>query len=314
MAAPSPHQEHEHGAGVLQTGTQGSHQNIHHAPATRADITGQTHHAHDSGGADHSVSGHDKHAGHSVDMFRQKFWGTLPLSIPTVIWGPMIQHWFEYEAPGGPVATRWIPAVFGTLVFGYGGWVFIRGAVNKIRDRLPGMMTLISLAITVAFGFSLAVTFGFPGSDLWWELATLVTIMVLDGAGHFDSQRPGAVDGSGDDTCPDLFAVGPRFTRQQCRSASMSSAIKGSASGLDANSKRTLWRFCRLPGIAAQHETTTLPFSPSKRRGLTCTRWVYQPFRSSCRTESIARIIISYACPVAGRGLRHLAVKLSISE
>jgi P-type Cu2+ transporter len=186
MADPSPHNEHEHGAGVLQTGTHGSHPNIQHAPATSADVTGHTHHAHDAAGADHGVSGRDKHAGHSVDMFRQKFWGTLLLSIPTVIWGPMIQHWFGYEAPGGPVATRWIPAVFGTLVFGYGGWVFIRGAAHEIRDRLPGMMTLISLAITVAFGFSLAVTFGFPGSDLWWELATLVTIMVL---GHWVEMR-----------------------------------------------------------------------------------------------------------------------------
>jgi Cu2+-exporting ATPase len=119
-------------------------------------------------------------------MFRRKFWGTLLLSIPTVIWAPMIQHWFAYEAPGGPAASRWIPAVFGTLVFAYGGWVFIQGAVNEIRDRLPGMMTLISLAISVAFGFSLAVTFGFPGSDLWWELATLVTIMVL---GHWVEMR-----------------------------------------------------------------------------------------------------------------------------
>ena len=119
-------------------------------------------------------------------MFRQKFWGTLLLSIPTVIWAPMIQHWFGYEAPGGPVSSRWIPAVFGTLVFGYGGWVFIQAALSEIRDRLPGMMTLISLAITVAFGFSLAVTFGFPGSDLWWELATLVTIMVL---GHWVEMR-----------------------------------------------------------------------------------------------------------------------------
>jgi Cu2+-exporting ATPase len=186
MADSSPHQEHEHAAGVLQTGTHGSHPHTQHAPATSADVTGHTHHAHDSGGADHGVSGHDKHAGHSADMFRQKFWGTLLLSIPTVIWGPMIQHWFGYEAPGGPVASRWIPAVFGTLVFGYGGWVFIQGALNELRDRLPGMMTLISLAITVAFGFSLAVTFGFPGSDLWWELATLVTIMVL---GHWVEMR-----------------------------------------------------------------------------------------------------------------------------
>jgi P-type Cu2+ transporter len=139
-----------------------------------------THDVHDA------AAGHDKHAGHSVEMFRQKFWGTFLLSIPTVIWAPMIQHWFGYEAPGGPAASRWVPALFGTLVFAYGGWVFVKGAISEIRDRLPGMMTLISLAISVAFVFSLAVTFGFPGSDLWWELATLVTIMVL---GHWIEMR-----------------------------------------------------------------------------------------------------------------------------
>jgi Cu2+-exporting ATPase len=119
-------------------------------------------------------------------MFRQKFWGTLLLSIPTVIWAPMIQHWFDYTAPGGAAASRWVPAIFGTLVLAYGGWVFIQGAIGELRARLPGMMTLISLAISVAFVFSLAVTFGFPGSDLWWELATLVTIMVL---GHWIEMR-----------------------------------------------------------------------------------------------------------------------------
>jgi Cu2+-exporting ATPase len=98
----------------------------------------------------------------------------------------MIQHWFGYEAPGASAASRWIPAIFGTLVFAYGGSVFISGAIDEIRDRLPGMMTLISLAICVAFAFSLAVTLGFPGSDLWWELTTLVTIMVL---GHWIEMR-----------------------------------------------------------------------------------------------------------------------------
>ena len=136
----------------------------------------ETHGDHGSG---HRAGGHDEHAGHSIEMFRQKFWGTLLLSIPTVIWAPMTQHWFSFEAPGGSLASRWVPAIFGTLVFGYGGWVFVQGARNEIRERLPGMMTLISLAIGVAFIFSLAVTFGFPGSDLWWELATLVAIMVL---------------------------------------------------------------------------------------------------------------------------------------
>jgi len=133
---------------------------------------------------EHAV--HDKHAGHSVEMFRQKFLGTLLLTIPTVIWAPMIQEWFGYEAPGGPEASRWISALFGTLVFAYGGWIFIRGAVGELRARLPGMMTLIALAISVAFVFSLAVTFGFPGMDLWWELGTLVTVMVL---GHWIEMR-----------------------------------------------------------------------------------------------------------------------------
>ncbi|HYS56505.1 MAG TPA: heavy metal translocating P-type ATPase, partial [Thermoanaerobaculia bacterium] len=74
----------------------------------------------------------------------------------------------------------------GTLVFAYGGWVFIKGAVGELADRRPGMMTLIALAIGVAFTFSLAVTFGFPGMDLWWELATLIAIMVL---GHWIEMR-----------------------------------------------------------------------------------------------------------------------------
>ena len=147
---------------------------------------GHDQHAHGAHRDHSSIGRHDRHAGHSVEMFRQKFWGTLGLSIPTVLWAPMIQHWFHYQAPGGAVAARWIPAVFGAAVFGYGGRVFLTGAIGEIRDRLPGMMTLISLAISVAFLFSLAVTFGFPGSDLWWELATLVTIMVL---GHWIEMR-----------------------------------------------------------------------------------------------------------------------------
>jgi Cu2+-exporting ATPase len=107
-------------------------------------------------------------------MFRDKFWGTLLLSIPTIIWAPMIQHWFGYEAPGGAAASRWIPAIFGTLVFSHGGFVFIKGAIGELQDRLPGMMTLISLAISVAFVFSLAVTLGFlvricGGSSRRWS-------------------------------------------------------------------------------------------------------------------------------------------------
>jgi len=158
-----------------------AHRDVARPPAS------ETHHARHGAHADHEAhAGHDRHAGHSVEMFRRKFWGTLLLSIPTVIWAPMIQHWLRYEAGGGATASRWIPAVFGTLVFAYGGWVFIKGAIGELSDRRPGMMTLIGLAITVAFVFSVAVTLGYPGMDLWWELATLVTIMVL---GHWIEMR-----------------------------------------------------------------------------------------------------------------------------
>src|SRR6476661_6797945 len=128
---------------------------------------------------------HDKHAGHSVSMFRDKFWGSVLLTIPTVVWSPMVQDWLGFTAPAFP-GSRYLPAVFGSILFLYGGLVFLRGAVQEIRDRLPGMMTLISLAITVAFAFSLAVTLGVPGMDLWWELATLITIMIL---GHWIEMR-----------------------------------------------------------------------------------------------------------------------------
>ncbi|MEO7217367.1 MAG: heavy metal translocating P-type ATPase, partial [Gemmatimonadaceae bacterium] len=118
-------------------------------------------------------------------MFRDKFWITLLLTLPTLVWGHMLQSALGYAAPQFPGA-RWIPAVFGTAVFVYGGTPFLKGAVREIRDRLPGMMTLISLAIMVAFAFSVAVLLGFPGMPLWEELATLVTIMLL---GHWLEMR-----------------------------------------------------------------------------------------------------------------------------
>jgi Cu2+-exporting ATPase len=133
----------------------------------------------------HEAGAHDRHAGHSVEMFRDKFWITLFLTLPTLVWSDMIQGWLGFSAPAFPGVT-YIPAAFGTAVYLYGGWVFLAGGIREVRDRLPGMMTLISLAITVAFAFSLAVTFGYPGDPLWWELATLVTIMLL---GHWIEMR-----------------------------------------------------------------------------------------------------------------------------
>src|SRR6266446_7135254 len=129
--------------------------------------------------------GHDAHAGHSVGMFRDKFWVSLLLTLPTLVWGHMLQRAFRYTAPHFP-GSDWIPAAFGTAVFAYGGWVFIQGAAREMKARLPGMMTLISLAISVAFVFSAVVTLGYPGMPLWEELATLVTIMLL---GHWIEMR-----------------------------------------------------------------------------------------------------------------------------
>ncbi len=154
-----------------------------------------THHAHDQHhGHVHAgpreahhgpAAAHDRHAGHTVEMFRNRFWLTLLLTVPTVIWSGMIQQWFGFTAPRF-AGSSYIPAVFGAAVYFYGGSVFLQGGFRELRDRLPGMMTLIALAITVAFAYSLAVTLGVEGMDLWWELATLVTIMLL---GHWIEMR-----------------------------------------------------------------------------------------------------------------------------
>jgi Cu2+-exporting ATPase len=139
--------------------------------------------------------GHDQHAGHSVAMFRDKFWLTLLLTLPVVAWSGEVQHWLGYTAPTFP-GSQYIPAFLGTIVFLYGGSVFIRGARGELADRRPGMMTLISLGIVVAFAASLAATIGFFAIDVWWEVATLITVMLL---GHWlemkaIAQARGALD------------------------------------------------------------------------------------------------------------------------
>jgi len=128
-------------------------------------------------------------------MFRDKFWLSFALTIPVVFWSTDVQHWLGYTAPSFP-GSKFIPAILGTVVFVYGGLVFVRGAWGELADHKPGMMTLISLAIVVAFGTSLAATFALFEIDVWWEVASLITIMVL---GHWlemraISQARGALD------------------------------------------------------------------------------------------------------------------------
>ena len=173
-----PHDSHDHSHGPREPAATARHAEPGHPEHPEQHLA----HAH----AQHAKHGaHDKHAGHNVAMFRKKFWVSLALTIPTLVWGHMLQRAFGYTAPYF-AAAMWIPPVFASAVFVYGGWVFIQGAIRELRDRLPGMMTLIALAISVAFVFSAAVTLGFPGMPLWEELSTLVTIMLL---GHWIEMR-----------------------------------------------------------------------------------------------------------------------------
>ena len=129
--------------------------------------------------------GHDRHEGHSVAMFRDKFWLSLALTVPVVLLSHDIQMWLGYEILMLP-GLEYVPAILGTIIFLYGGLVFLRGAQGELADRQPGMMTLISLAIVVAFVTSWAGTLGFFEVEIWWELSTLITIMLL---GHWLEMR-----------------------------------------------------------------------------------------------------------------------------
>ena len=132
-------------------------------------------------GHDHQA-GHDKHAGHTPEMFRDRFWFSLVLTVLILYLDEQFQVWFGYRAAAFAGSALAQP-LLSIALFGYGGGVFIRGAVGELRARAPGMMTLIGLAISVAFGYSLAVSAGLlEGMPVYWELATLILIMVL---GHW---------------------------------------------------------------------------------------------------------------------------------
>ena len=129
--------------------------------------------------------GHDAHAGHDPAQFRDRFWVTLALSLPVVFFSAMFQDLLGYTAPDVPGA-EWVPPVLGTVIFIYGGQPFLAGAYHEARSRQPGMMLLIGLAITVAFGASVATEFGAFDLDFWWELAALIAIMLL---GHWQEMK-----------------------------------------------------------------------------------------------------------------------------
>lgn len=128
----------------------------------------------------HQEAGHDKHAGHSPDMFKRRFFICLLLTLPILYLEPHFQEWFNYQAIQFP-GSGWISPILAVIIYFYGGWVFLEGARRELSSRI-GMMTLISLAITVSFVYSIAVSLGLEGMPFYWELATLIDVMLL---GHW---------------------------------------------------------------------------------------------------------------------------------
>ncbi|MCY9786725.1 heavy metal translocating P-type ATPase [Nocardiopsis sp. EMB25] len=129
-------------------------------------------------------SGHEGHGDHAA-VFRVRFWWSLLLSLPVVLTSHMISGWFGYQVPDW---LGWVAPVLGSVVYLYGGWPFLSGVVGELRDRRPGMMTLVATAITVGFVSSLLATLGVVGRglDFWWELVLLIVVMLL---GHWLEMR-----------------------------------------------------------------------------------------------------------------------------
>jgi Cu2+-exporting ATPase len=163
------------------------HTTVNHDLAPHGTAPGDGMHdaSHPAGPAPDEHAGHDKHAGHSPEMFRDRLLVSVVLTIPILYFSPQIQEWFGYEAISFP-GSEWVATVLATVLFFYGGGPFLRGAAAELRVRRPGMMTLIAIAVTVAYTYSVAVSFGFPGEDFYWELATLIDVMLL---GHWIEMR-----------------------------------------------------------------------------------------------------------------------------
>jgi Cu2+-exporting ATPase len=159
------------GAGVAHDDH--DHHSAHHGPHHDAQAVAGSHGGH---------AEHDKHAGHDPETFRRRFWLTLLISLPVIATSEMIMDWFDYRLTG----VAWVGPVLGTFVFVWGGWPFLKGAVDEVRDRAPGMMLLIAMAISVAWASSMASSLGWFDLEFWWELAALVTIMLL---GHWQEMK-----------------------------------------------------------------------------------------------------------------------------
>jgi P-type Cu2+ transporter len=142
---------------------------------------------HDGHGGHGEHGAHPGHGGHGdhAAQFRDRFWVSLALTVPVVAYSEMVQEWLSFTQPRFP-GSQWVAPVLGAVVFLYGGRPFLEGGLAELRSRQPGMMLLISLAILVAFGASVATVLGLFDLEFWWELALLIVIMLL---GHWLEMR-----------------------------------------------------------------------------------------------------------------------------
>ncbi|MPZ48647.1 MAG: heavy metal translocating P-type ATPase [Dehalococcoidia bacterium] len=169
-----------HGNASGQSGDPSDHSGLH-APPSASPASGQVVEPHDSRPHAGIGAGHDRHAGHDPELFKKRFWLSLIVTVPVVLFSEMVQDWFGYSLDGIP-GHELVAPVLGSFVFVYGGHVFLIGGWRELRDGQPGMMILISLAISVAFIASLATTAGLLDLEFWWELGALVTVMLF---GHW---------------------------------------------------------------------------------------------------------------------------------
>lgn len=144
------------------------------------------HHHHDthSDPSDHSAGGYNKHEGHHTNDFLKRFWVSLILTGPILLLSEMIQNWLGFQISFS--GDKYVLLILGVAIYIYGGMPFLKGMVGEVKAKAIGMMTLVAIAITVAFVYSVAVVFGLPGMDFFWELATLIVIMLL---GHWLEMR-----------------------------------------------------------------------------------------------------------------------------
>lgn len=138
------------------------------------------HHAEENHSQHQQSGGHDKHAGHNVANFWKRFIICSIASIPVLALSHMIQQWLGFELAFA--GDKYVLATLSTFIFVYGGYPFLKGLYDEVKDKAIGMMTLIGVAITVAWAYSVAITFGLQGMDFYWEMATLIDIMLI---GHY---------------------------------------------------------------------------------------------------------------------------------